>query len=64
MSPKEDLLKLRQENSTRRPSHATSLHLSVGDVALLEQIQEILGVKRSEAIRTAIRVYAALLSQQ
>lgn len=41
----------------------TSIQLAPGDLELLDVIQKRLGVKRSEAIRTAIRVYAAILKK-
>ena len=38
-----------------------SVHVSSGDIALIRAIQEKLGVGQSEAVRTAVRVYASLL---
>lgn len=57
--------KPKNERTRRRDrlGSSTSVYLSPGDERFLKMIQEELGVRQSEAIRTAIRVYAALLKK-
>lgn len=47
--------------SEKEPMRNTSIVLSQGDLDLLKEIQDRLQVKRSEAMRTSIRVYHAML---
>lgn len=51
-------------NRYREGATQTTMLLMAGDKRELKVIQEILGTGQSDAIRTAIRVYAALLRQQ
>lgn len=68
MTGKEDIAKLRKTEEERgdyirRPGHSTSVHLTTGDYDMVLEIMETIGCGRSEAIRTSIRVYFALLKQ-
>jgi hypothetical protein len=46
------------------PSRQRNFRLTAGDEKLLSEIQTALGFNASEAVRTAIRVYAAILKRQ
>lgn len=46
-----------------RQKKSISVEVAHGDMDALEVIMETLGVGQSEAIRTSIRVYAALLKK-
>lgn len=49
------------EKRTDRNRRITSVELSAGDKEMVREIEERLGVRKSEAIRTSIRVYHAIL---
>ena len=67
MSTPEDQMRANRRDKQKNREEAVKKNITIavspGDIKVIEEIKERLGVNMSEAVRTALRVYAAILKR-